>query len=495
MVGLPFRANATDWLQFGYDPAHSGNNNAEPGYSTATGNQRLYTYYPSPTRWFQSALVYVADVTTLSARKNLLFTVTRNGELLALNAADGTVVWSRQPVGNGHEQNGGPAVDPGLQFIYAAGSDGNVHKYQIGDGTEVLAGGWPQVSTLKPQVEKSASPLGVATTPTGTYLYSPTSGYYHDSGDYQGHITTINLVTGTQTVFNTLCSNMFIHFVEGGNAANDCVPGAADGVKSGIWGRAGVVYSAATNRIYVTTGNGLFDANTSGGREWGDSILALKPDGTGSGLGMPVDSYTPTTYASLYTGDIDLGSMSPAIVPAPSNSHYQHLAVQSGKDGCVRLINLDNMSGQAGPGHVGGELNADACTTLAIPVNIPGTQPAVWVNPVDKSTWVFVAAYDGLYSFQLVIDVSGNPSLVRRWVSPHHGLSPVVANGQLYFVVGGTVYALNPTSGATIWSDASSSDYTSNWLSPIVVDGHVYVLGSSSISAYALDGIFRNGLQ
>jgi outer membrane protein assembly factor BamB len=113
-LGLTFRANATDWLQFGYDQAHSGNNTAESGYSTPTGNQRLYTYYPSPSRKFQTASVYAANVATPSAKKNLLFTVSRQGELLALNAADGTIEWSRQPIGSGPESNSGPAVDPGL---------------------------------------------------------------------------------------------------------------------------------------------------------------------------------------------------------------------------------------------------------------------------------------------------------------------------------------------------------------------------------------------
>ncbi len=57
-------------------------------------------------------------------------------------------------------------------------------------------------------------------------------------------------------------------------------------------------YDAGTDRVYITTGNGLFNANT-GGNNWGDSVLALKPDGTGAGGGLPVDSYTPTNYAAL----------------------------------------------------------------------------------------------------------------------------------------------------------------------------------------------------
>ena len=53
-------------------------------------------------------------------------------------------------------------------------------------------------------------------------------------------------------MFNTLCSNQAVHFVE--------TPGSPDcaQVQSAIWARPGVVYDAATNRIYFGTGNGLY---------------------------------------------------------------------------------------------------------------------------------------------------------------------------------------------------------------------------------------------
>ena len=91
-------------------------------------------------------------------------------------------------------------------------------------------------------------------------------------------------------------------------------PGMARWAASG--GVPGTIYDAATNRIYVASGNGLFDANMTGDFEWGDSVLALNPDGTGSGFGMPVDSYTPSNYGTLYGNDTDLGSTAPAILPA-----------------------------------------------------------------------------------------------------------------------------------------------------------------------------------
>jgi hypothetical protein len=115
----------------------------------------------------------------------------------------------------------------------------------------------------------------------------------------------------------------------------------------------------------------------------------LNPVGTGSG-GKPLDSYTPTNFAFLQSSDQDLGSTAPAILPAPG--YAGRLAVQSGKDGKLRLINLMDLSGKGGPGNVGGEIQL---------INVPqGGQVlsalAVWVNPADSSTWVFVVNGNGL---------------------------------------------------------------------------------------------------
>ena len=62
------------------------------------------------------------------------------------------------------------------------------------------------------------SALSIATASSGvTYLYVANGGYPGDAGDYQGHITAINLATGAQKVFNAACSDQTIHFVENGS--------------------------------------------------------------------------------------------------------------------------------------------------------------------------------------------------------------------------------------------------------------------------------------
>jgi len=495
----PVSATAADWLQFGYDAQHSGSNTAETQLSSGNVATAAQVYSVSLPHSSDSSPVLLSGVTTASGVKDLIFLIAKGGYLFAIDSADGSVLWSKQPASTGGNlTTGAPAIDPGRQFVYAYGLDGYVHKYAVGDGTETTSGGWPQLSTSKTNAEKGAAGLAIASPPGGAhYLYAVTDGYIGDGGDYQGHVTTINLATGTQNVFNTLCSDQTVHFSSGGTNCSS--------KQSGIWGRPGAVYDSGTNRIYFATGNGQFNAN-SGGHNWADSVLALAPDGTGAGGGLPHDSWTPTTFQHLQDADIDLGSVAPAILPAPAGSTVAHLGLQAGKDGQLRLLNLDNMSGAGAPGHVGGELQL-----LAVPQgghcysgDLMCEQPAVWVNPADHSTWVFAGNGDGISGLQLGLDGNNAPTLIVHWNksgSANKSTSPIVANGVLYNAgacSGGTcINARNPLTGDVLWSSPHIGSL--HWQSPILVNGAIYVVdGTSKLWKFAApqgDEIFANGFE
>src|SRR2546430_12737021 len=107
-------------------------------------------------------------------------------------------------------------------------------------------------------------------------------------------------------------------------------------MRSAIWARAGVVVDPASGNLLVATGNGRFD----GTRAWGDSVLLLSPD-----AGRLMRNWTPTDQADLDSRDTDLGSTAPALVG-------HGLAVQGGKDGLLRVLQLALLNGRtadAGP--------------------------------------------------------------------------------------------------------------------------------------------------
>ncbi|MEP7183356.1 MAG: PQQ-binding-like beta-propeller repeat protein [Betaproteobacteria bacterium] len=475
-------ALAYDWLQYNGNAAHSGNNTAETTLTAANVASLVMKYQATLPTVADGAPVFLEAVAMPGGTKDLLFVTTKAGDTVALDAQTGTQVWIKQyPAGTCKINNGSsacyttssPAIDPNRQFVYAYGLDGKAHKLAVGNGVETVTGGWPQTTTLKGFDEKGSSALATATAGGVTYLYVVHGGYPGDNGDYQGHVTTINLATGAAAVFNTMCSNQTVHL-----ATSPSTPACA-APRSAVWARPGVIYDAATNRIFVSTGNGSFNATTN----WSESILAINPNGTGAGSG-PVDSYTPTNFASLDSADADLGSTAPAILPVPANSNVQHLAVQAGKDAKLRLVNLANLSGLAGPGHTGGEIGTA--------INLPQgggvlTQPAVWVDPAGGATWVFVANGSGISGLKLVVDASGNPSLSPQWQKAGGGFSPLVANNVLYYAGNNALRALAPTTGATLWTGTQIGGI--HWQSPVVAKGVVYVTDQSGkLTAYALPG-------
>lgn len=501
-------AGAADWRQFGYDAAHGGHNTAETAIGAGNVTQLVSRYATAvvlPAK-VDGAPVYAGAIATAGGTRNLLFLLGSDGlsdfsattsTLMAVDAADGSLVWSKAVSGSSFDSrqhaSSSPAIDAAKQYVYSYAIDGYVHKYRIGDGNEVQASGpagWPAQVSLKPDVEKAASSLTIVAAGGREYLVAVTDGYNGDGGDYQGHLVSIDLGSGTRKVFNFMCSGTTTLLADGG---------CPSGRMSGAWGRGGATFDAGTARLYVATGNGNFNANTAAGRNWGDSVLAIAPDGSGRGGGFPRDSYTPTNYQQLDNQDADLGSVSPAILPVPAGSAIAHVGLQTGKDGKLRLIDLGDMSasgivfadgfdGTAAPARVGGELQL-----IDVPQGggVRATQPAVWIDPADHSTWVFVGNGNGLSGLQLGLDASHRPQLATRWNVGGQATSPVVANGVLYDSGacgsgnGTCVVARNPTTGGVLWNSPSIGGL--HWQSPIVVDGAVYVTdGNARLWKFAL---------
>jgi len=219
-------------------------------------------------------------------------------------------------------------------------------------------------------------------------------------------------------------------------------------VQAGVWARPGVVFDPDTQRIYLATGNGTFDPANF---HWGDSVLALNPDGSGNGTGNPLDSYTPTNFQQLDNDDADLGSTAPALLPTPPGSRYPHLAVE----------------------------------VL--------TFPAVWTNSADGASWTFVTNDNGIAGLRVSVDSSGNPTLTAVWTHGPGGSSPLIVNGILFYASNGLVVALDPATGQHLWDSSAGSIGGIHWESPVVVNGVLYVTDeSANLTAFSPGGVPPN---
>jgi hypothetical protein len=458
------------WPEFDGSGSHVGVNANETAITTANvGSLHQHWQVTLPAN-ADGAPTVAVGVQTTSGTQDLVIVTTTPGDLVARSLETGATVWSVSfGPGSCTINNGGsvcyttssPLIDPAAGYVYTYGLDGKVHKVSLGTGVEVRDSTWPVVATLKPWDEKGSSALAAATAANGhTYLYVTNSGYPGDGGDYQGHLTAIDLSTGVSNVFNTLCSSQAVHF-----APRPATPDCGQ-VQSGVWARSAVTYSPATNLIYLSTGNA--DYNPAAG-DWGDSVLALHPDGTGVN-GGPVDSFTPTNYQSLDSGDLDLGSTLPALVEAPAGSAVAHLGVQGGKEGILQLLNMSDLSGQHGPGHTGTPL-----ASIAGPGGSVLTAPVVWVDGSGKP-WIFVSTGSNIAAYQVTLDATDQPQLTQKWSLGVGATSLTFANGILFAARSGALSAYNPMSGASLWSTSVGPIH---WQSPVVVDGLVLLEDSS----------------
>lgn len=131
------------------------------------------TQLPNPA---DSSPLFLPNVPTTTGPKSLLFLTTLNGSLLAIDAATGQLVWSKETQGP-KITNSSPALDSTGHFVYSYGLDGKVHKYAVNNGAEVLDTHWPVTVTLMNQDEKESSALNI----TNDYLYVTISGYNGDA--------------------------------------------------------------------------------------------------------------------------------------------------------------------------------------------------------------------------------------------------------------------------------------------------------------------------
>ena len=114
----------------------------------------------------------------------------------------------------------------------------------------------------------------------------------------------------------------------------------ADGQRGGIWMSGGAPAADSANAIYLSTGNGTYDhdSTVTPNTDLGDSVMKLT---TVSGLSLS-DWLTPFNQLALDDSDGDLGSGGVVLLP-DQPSGIPHLLVTGGKEGKLYLINRDSM--------------------------------------------------------------------------------------------------------------------------------------------------------
>ncbi len=378
-----------------------------------------------------SSPIYLAGAEVRGARHDVFFVTTTYGKTIAIDAADGKVLWEYTPrqysawAGSYRITNATPLAGPQGKHIYAAAPDGRIRKLRVADGGEV----WSTAITRLPEREKIASALQYSR----GHIVAVTAGYIGDQPPYQGHVAILDAASGKLLhVWNSLCSNR----------PGLLTPSACAQTQSAIWGRSGATIDARNGDIFVATGNGPWDGRDN----WGDSVLWLNASAT-----RMRGNYTPANTQELNERDLDLGSSSP--VPLGGG-----LLAQGGKDGYIRLLSLKAMRGTAP--HRGGALQKAASPGGHM---IFGDMTA-WRQ--GGATWLFAATNGNTEAWRLT-----GGRLRSRWQNAHAGTTPILAGGLLYvYDPHGGLRVLEPQTGRQVARLACGKGH---WNSPIVIAGRI----------------------
>ncbi len=310
------------------------------------------------------------------------------GEVNLLDAAHGgtggetSVPWNEVGYGYGDIYpevgvTGTPVIDPATRTIYLVSTSQNsaqgtfyqrLHALDLATGNEKfgapvsIAASLPGVGdgssgglvSFSAQTENQRPALALA----GGAVYVGWSAH-EDASPWHGWLIGYNASNVQQqlAVFNT----------------------SPNGAAGGIWAGGGAPALDSEGNIYVSTGNGVFDANVANlpnNNDYGDSILKLAPlpgsTANGQNLNL-VDWFTPDNQSYLSDDDVDLGSGDGVLLPDQTSGPVLHLIAAIGKQGVVYLVDRDNL------GHFQPGTNQIVQSFTGSPSGFYGT-PAFWQN-------------------------------------------------------------------------------------------------------------------
>ncbi|MFI5273340.1 MAG: PQQ-binding-like beta-propeller repeat protein [Ktedonobacterales bacterium] len=422
------------WSTYHHDTLRSGYDAQQPAFTS------IQTGWTAPTT--VDGAVYAEPLVV----GNTVVVATENNSVYALNAATGSMLWranlgppvsgSSLPCGNISTVGitSTPVIDTSAGIIYVAAlvqPSGQSMRHELAAIT--LATGAIRyqetitVSGLDPQHHLQRGAL----TLLGGTVYIPFGGNYGDCTPYHGWLIGAPASgSGSFTVFKS---------------SNDS--GGA------LWQPAGASVDASGN-LYETTGNTFCSGSCA--YDGGETVVKLSPSL------QELDYFAPSDWSSQNANDLDLGSTNPLLVNGG-------LVFQVGKPGDGFLLK------QSALGHIGGQaFMAHVCPNL--------TSDAAFGGDAYVDPYIYVPCSDHLVALTLN---SNAPSFAFAWQGPSVSFAgpPVVAGGLVWTLdPQGTLYALNPTSGATVYQHTVGA--AEHFATPSAGDGAVFVAAGTKVYAF-----------
>ncbi len=220
--------------------------------------------------------------------------------------------------------------------------------------------------------------------------------------------------------------------------------------QGGFWGPSGPAIDGA-GQVYEVTGDN--DTYISGTWDLSNAVLRLSPT-----LQLE-DSFAPANWRIQDSGNQDLGSMGPSLLPGG-------LVFIAGKSGDGYLLDANALGG------IGGQVAAlKICNGLAMG------------GAATVGSQVFVPCSDGLRR----VLVEPGPKLTVDWHAPEQiDLPPIVGGNTVYSLdQDGTLYALDIATGR-VRTKLTLGFAVPHFVTPTISDGGLYVGTTEGVVAVAL---------
>src|SRR6266403_2883899 len=294
--------------------------------------------------------------------KNVLYVVTEHGSVFAFDAdnvsgSTAKPLWqiSTQLPGEGPSDDRGcyqvtpeigitatPVIDRtrGAIYVVAVSKDaaGNyfhrIHALDLATGKELFGG----PTTITASVPGNGAGSSGGTVPFDPSEYNERTGLLELNG-------TIYTTWGSHCDIGAFTSWMMAYSADTLKQTTvlNLVPNGSDG---GIWMSGTAPAADAAGNIYFIIGNGTFDTalSASGFPSQGDCGNCYVKVSSTAPLKL-IDYFTPLNTVAESNSDEDLGSGGPLLLPdlTDASGKTRHLAVGSGKDGIIYVLDRDNM--------------------------------------------------------------------------------------------------------------------------------------------------------
>jgi hypothetical protein len=506
----PPTASTVDVITYHYDNLRTGQNVNETVLSPANVNQTkfgLLGSFPVDGK-VDAQPLYLSNVSISSVgTKNVLYVVTEHDSVFAFDADNVTTgtptpLWKTSMLQSGETSSDDrscsqvspeigitstPVIDRTRNAIYvvavAKTSGGayihRVHALNLSTGQELFGG---------PTAITATFPGSGANSTNGNVVFDPaqynerpgllqiggtiftTWGSHCDAGAYTSWVMTYSA--------DTLHQSGLLNLVPNGN-------------EGGIWMSGTAPAADASGNIYFIIGNGDFGttldsngfpANKNCGNCYAKISSTLPP--------TLLDYFTPTNTVSESSADTDFGSGGPLLLPdvVDSTGQTRHLAVGSGKDGIIFVLDRDNM----------GKFNSSKDNVYQqINGQLTG---GMWAKPSYFNNVVYYCAVgDALKAFPISAGkLATSPSSQSAHTFPYPGATPAIsANGATNGIVwvvenanNGVLHAYDATNlGTELYNSTQGSNgqFAANkFITPMIANGRVYIGATSSVVAFGL---------